>query len=454
MNKKILVISSLVIIIAVVIVLVISSSYPENEEEMAAGSIGKVDKYREANIQGYDIELRSDFIKEDSKIKQLVRDLTYYYITMNRLSGILGSINYTSFCGKLPDNNGNICDKLMDLREFVDNNREKLKTSIETFASAYDNDDPPKSDIENQMIQIADFHIQFMKKNDILNEVITDLDRVINNPNNSKNFQNMKDVIQIRDLLLITNLEIASVIGDNDNYEFATDQKIKNTDIIKDISSNNLKCAFLLENEMALNSVYSMGGNLEFLLSSKEGIKSIMGTLLSDEDILKLLSQDGIDNNNAINMLSVGPANSKLDIIVLSHNDLNLMESMEHSNKIIVFSGGMNDLKVYSKVDGLSFIIPFGIFGIAQNDLNSIMSQEEINSIMSQEDVKSVMSQEDIIKFLNQGQIGFFTNENIAKLFSFGIGNLNVNLGTFMGFPDALSGNNLEVLNARRNMDP
>jgi hypothetical protein len=165
MNKKSIIITiSLVLIVAVIVVLIINNDYPENGEEIAAGTIGKVEKYREANIQGYDIELRSDFIKDDAEVKQLVSDLIYYYITMDRLSIILSSINFTSFCSKLPDNNANICEKLMDLREFVENNNEKLKNSILTFAAAYKNEHPPTSDVENQMIQVADFHIQFLKE--------------------------------------------------------------------------------------------------------------------------------------------------------------------------------------------------------------------------------------------------------------------------------------------------
>jgi flagellar basal body-associated protein FliL len=101
MSKKlIIIIISVVVIIAVVAIMMISSTYPENEEQIAAGSIGKVEKHHVANIQGYDIELRSDFISDDSQIKKLVRDLTYYYVTMNRLSFVLGSINYADFCGK------------------------------------------------------------------------------------------------------------------------------------------------------------------------------------------------------------------------------------------------------------------------------------------------------------------------------------------------------------------
>jgi hypothetical protein len=52
MNKKrIIVTISLVLIVAVIAVLIIYNDYPENGEEIAAGSIGKVEKYREANIQ-------------------------------------------------------------------------------------------------------------------------------------------------------------------------------------------------------------------------------------------------------------------------------------------------------------------------------------------------------------------------------------------------------------------
>jgi hypothetical protein len=429
MNKKlIIIIISVVVIIAVVAILMISNSYPEDEEQIAAGSIGKVEKHHVANIQGYDIELRSDFISDDSQIKKLVRDLTYYYVTMNRLSFVLGSINYSDFCGKLPDNSGNICDKLMNLKEFVDNNREKLKTSIETFANAYDNDDPPTSDVENQMIQIADFHIQFMKRNDILNEVIRDLDRVIDNPQTSKNFNNINDVIQLRDLLLITNLDIASIVGDKDNYEFATDQELKNTDIIKDISSNNLKANPFLVYSNILQSVYSFG-DMQNLMESQEGINSIFGGLISNDDVKKLFAPATEDGSQVKSIYSYQIGNSKLEIAAVNPNiELNTIRNLDKNNIILFVSGGLNDIKACSQIEGLSFLSPYGIFGITQNDLSVVMSQDDWNS------------------FFNDGNLSVFANEDIIGAVWYGVGNLNSTLGTFLGFPD--------VLSARRNMDP
>ncbi len=422
MNKKFLIVTALVLIVAVVVVLVISNSYPENEEELAAGSIGKVEKHNEANVQGYDIELRSDFIKDDAQIKLLVRDLTYYYVTMNRLSYVLSSINYPNFCGKLPDNSGNICDKLMDLREFVDNNREKLKTSIETFAAAFDNDDPPTSDVENQMIQIADFHIQFMKRNDILNEVIKDLDRVIDNPQNSKNFENMNDVIQLRDLLLITNLDIASIVGDKKNYEFATDQKIRNTDIIKDISSNNLKVSpFLVYSNSLGIGPANMFGDMQKFVASQEGIKMIFGNLVTDENIQKFLTPAINANKASQGYQSMIIGNSKLEIVIPpGYVDLNFINNMDHSNKLIVILGGTDDLKVYSEVKDLSFFTPYGVYGITQN-------------------MAIYSSQEDMNNFISQGQLSIvFSNEKILNVMAYGIGDLNSSLGIFMSLPASI----------------
>jgi hypothetical protein len=88
----------------------------------------------------------------------------------------------------------------------------------------------------------------------------------------------------------------------------------------------------------------------------------------------------------------------------------------------------VNDIKVCSQIEGLSFLSPYGIFGITQNDLSVIMSQDDLNS------------------YFNDGNLSVYANEDVIGGVWYGMGNLNSSLGTFLGFPD--------VLSARRNMDP
>jgi hypothetical protein len=385
MNKKGIIITiSVVLIIAVVAVLIFSNSYPENGEEIAAGSIGKVDKYREATIQGYDIELRTDFIKDDSKVKQFVKDLTRYYITLKRLSGVLGSIDYSTFCSELPDNNAYICDKLMDLKEFVDNDTEKLKNSITTFSSAYKNDDPPKSDVENQMIQIADMHIQFLKKNNILNQVIKDIDRVLDDPQNAQKLKNKNDIIEIRDILLITNLEISSIIGDKENFEFATNSDLKNPKIMKDISQNTLKSKYIIEGQPI---------NIEGLITLNIGYQESQGNLnIQTADVEPPIV-------NLTEELSIVSGGSSLEIIVVeSVEDLKSIDTKSFETSIVIVVGAGEELNSAVKsMEGLDFLNPGGIYSIAQ--------------VSAQTGVEN----QDVLKALSQGNLNVYSSEAIIK---------------------------------------
>lgn len=424
MNKKSILITAVIIIAAAIIIIFATGTYPPDDNEKAAGAIGKVEKQRDPNIQGKDIELRSDFIENDDKIRTLVRDLTIYNITLNRLSFILGDIRYDQFCGKLPDNNGNICDKLMDLKEFVDNSNKKLVKAITTVAGAYENENPPTSDIENQMIQVADFHNQFMKKNDVLNEVIADLDRIINDPKSKENIDNIDEIVKLRDILLITNFDIAAQVGDKENFEFASNKDIKNTNTIKDISSGKIgsSSSFGLFNN--LEAVY---GNQKLNIFGSQGsdmIGFLSVPLLSKESLQIFGSKEELNKAQSQDKLEMTYAGSNLKVVFVNEKGLESVMNSGQLNDIIIPKVVMSseDLSVYNN-DKLNLIVippaTINIFG-AFNEKNL--------GFLSQEDLKSVMS---------TGDLNVLANEDLTKVFM-GVGDLNSNLGMFLGTSDKL----------------
>ena len=415
MNKKSIIITAVIVIAAAIIIILATGTYPPDDSEKAAGAIGKVEKHRDPGIEGKDIELRSDFIESDDKIRKLVRDLTIYNIILNRLSFILGDIKYDQFCGKLPDNNANICDKLIDLREFVDNSNEKIVKTITTVAGAYENDNPPTSDIENQMIIVADFHNHFMKKNDVLNEVIADLDRIINDPKASKNFGNIDELIKLRDVLLITNFDIAARLGDKENFEFASGKDINNTDILKDITSgkSGVSSSFGLFNK--LEAAY---GNQKLNIFGSHGsdISGFLSTAIFSEESLQIFGSKE-DLNNALNQdkLEMTYAGSNLKVIMVNEKGLEAAMSSEQLNDIIIPKVVMSSeqLGVYNNEKLNDIVVPpatINIFGAFNSDNLGFLSQEDLNSVMS------------------SGDLNVLANEDITKVFM-GVGDLNSSLG-------------------------
>lgn len=424
MNKKSIVITAIIVIVAAMIILYATGTYPPDDSKKAAGSIGKVEKQHDANIESKDIQLRSDFIESDDKIRRLVRDLTIYNITLNRLSFILGDIKYDQFCGKLPENNGNICDKLIDLKQFVDNSNEKIAKTIVSVAGAYENDNPPTSDIENQMIQVADFHNQFLKKNDVLNDVIADLDRIINDPAKSKSIDNINEVTKLRDILLLTNLDIAAKIGDKDNIEFATNHSIKNKNIIEDISKGKIGSGANFDLFNNLSSVYS-NEDLNIFGSQENDLGVYLSQgILSQED-LNVVMADGGQNKSMSQdgMQIISYAGSKLNLILVNEKGLESVMSSGQLNDIIIPKVVMSneDLNVYNN-EQLNLIV------IPPATLNAILFSQDDLGFLSQEDLNTFMSNGDLSVFsgekLNVIILGGFSDLNSSLAFVFSSGKL------------------------------
>lgn len=238
MNKKVLIALAIVVIAAVVIIAFVD--YPPGDDKKAAGTIGKVEKYRKVNIQGSDIELRTEFIEDQEKLVKAVSSLIDYYALTVKLDNILASIDYETLCPAIESFDPEVCQKLKDLEKFVSANNTRIQSAINTLGAAYENENPPKSDIENQIITFADFHMQFLNRNDAVNEAIEALDNSL-----EKNPENADKLAELRDFLMFVNLDMAARIGDEENVEFVFARKMINPErLIKEVDGK-----YFLEND-------------------------------------------------------------------------------------------------------------------------------------------------------------------------------------------------------------
>jgi hypothetical protein len=202
---------------------------------------------------------------------------------------------------------------------------------------------PPTSDVENQLIQVADIHIQFLERNDILNQVISVLDRVIDDPNSSRNIENINDIIQIRDILLITNLEIASIIGDQENYRFSTDNDLKAPDIIKDLSSNILKNSFINSADFPIIvATINLRDDFGSFPESQQVVENsiIAGGLVTKSSITNSVEQVESNENLNANTYKIDPIiNSQISIIIVGSNVLKSGITQNLENTIAIVPG-------------------------------------------------------------------------------------------------------------------
>jgi hypothetical protein len=261
--------------------------------------------------------------------------------------------------------------------------------------------------------------------------VITDLDRIIDDPNSSRNAENINDVIQIRDILLITNLEIASIVGDKENYEFSTDNDLKDPNIIKDLSSNTLKNSFINSADIPkVVSTINLRDDFGSFSESQQVLERVIigGGLVTKSSITNSVEQVESNENLNANTYKIDPIiNSQISIIIVGSNVLKsgITQNLENSIAIVTGIESVEDLKFVAGIENLSVVVPIGVYSASQHNFVASAGVQD----------------QDMNNFLTKGQLNLFNSEKINVVFSnYGIGNIGDNLKMVLyGLPDGLS---------------
>lgn len=408
MNKKILVVLA-VVVVSVIIILSISD-FPPTEDSKATGTIGKVEKYRDASVQGKDIELRTDFIEDEAKLKSALSSFIQYFAVTNKLENILSNIEYDKLCSSLDGEDKNLCQKLKDLNTFVTNNNDKLENTINTMIGAYQNENPPTGDIENQVIAFADYHMNLVDRNDVINEAISAIDKVlIAKPN----IENKQQLIELRDFLLYTNYDLALKLADKENAKFLTKKDFIEPD--KYLFKKDGRVIFKLEVEKpeylsGLDDIFVSPSSFASVNKEKEkfGAYSFdkLGSFWSNDKLNVILVGSNLLSLDPVNLEPWGPYGSEIKLTLgISTYDPNSANQMQQ----VVFS---------------------------EDDLNSVMVSEKLNSVMAEDKLNVYLSTGGLNVYLAD-------SKDLDIIVIFGLPN---SLGQSWGAADKLEGIKLKQL--------
>ena len=134
MKKQNKIIIGIILGIAVVIIL-ISFLFPSVYKGLTSGSFGKADKYRQEQMSESDIHLRSEFVQDTAKLRQMITGLIYYALFTENLSmtidTCLTSFNLQGF-DKNPAN-AEAIHLLTDYSSFIKNNNTLVRVGLDTL---------------------------------------------------------------------------------------------------------------------------------------------------------------------------------------------------------------------------------------------------------------------------------------------------------------------------------
>ncbi len=405
MNKKVLIALAIVVVAAVVVIAFVD--YPPGDNKKAAGTIGKVEKYRKVNIQGSDIELRTEFIEDQDKLVKAVSSLIDYYALTVKLDNILASIDYETLCPAIEASDPEVCQKLKGLEKFVSANNLKIQSAINTLGAAYKNENPPKSDIENQIITFADFHFQLLKRNDAINEAIEALDNTL-----EKNPENAEKLAELRDFLMFVNWDMAARIGDEENFEFVFARNMIDPQrLIKEVDGK-----YVLENS---KPVPDLTPGLDEIFVSRK----LADVISEDPDSARTAIKKAFPGIGGEFNFKCACENEKVDFdenkinVILVSDELSFLcfegglQSVLDAGLDASLEGQFLDAADFLESDlGVVFVSPLTVVLGSWSCLESVMAEENLGVYLSQEDLQILADGGTFgaINFFAQDDLGVF----------------------------------------------
>ncbi len=174
----------------------------------AAGTIGKVDKYRNVRVTDMDIELRNDLLA-DSSLKEAYKNYLIFEYTANikMADNIQYAIEAASQIEGFRAVNGQSLERLEDYAYFLDNARLHLLEAIATLDKL-----TGKSPIaiRTVMNNAGNAMAQTSYRSNVLFDFITDVEKFFD----STNKEAYPELAKAHDLLF-ANLFIASIVNEN-----------------------------------------------------------------------------------------------------------------------------------------------------------------------------------------------------------------------------------------------
>ncbi len=289
----------------------------------AAGTIGKVDKYRNVKVTEHDIELRNNLL-EDASLKEAYKNYLLYEYTANvkMADDIIFAIEAAGKAGGFRAANVQSLDRLEDYAYFLDNARLQI---LEAIATLNELGNKSQIAIQTVMNNAGNAMAQTTYRSNVLFDFITAVERFFESANKEEH----PELATAHDLLF-ANLFIASIVNEN-------------TPALQYLSGREL----FTENEsLALKDGVIQGVaalDAELLSVGFTDKESMLMLILSSDQMRVIYLVDGITLQGIIDTDQSGSFRSHgdfLDLLVVLSNDATGLQGVMQNKEAILGSVG------------------------------------------------------------------------------------------------------------------
>ncbi len=306
-NKNLFIVSVLIIFI----ILVLSIFLPKVNDSDSAGTIGKVDKYRNANTGQEKVLFRNEFLKDTSALRNVINMLS---LNANVLQKIPSDFeNWENSLQSILDKDNNLAMQFNHLNElslFLKNNLSIIAATRNLLIKYYKQETIDKSiDVENNLVQFSDFINNLSEKSKVLDTLFISLNGLLEKDKLAK-INTTKDETEklknVRERMLGTIAFYAVNFGVQSTLNLALNSKVYNAVVLN--QTLNSYTNFSAQNQQ-LNSYVpvSAQNKLNLVLNSDYFYNGIEITAKNNEMNATIANKlSGVELSNMLKLKELG----------------------------------------------------------------------------------------------------------------------------------------------------
>ena len=398
MKKQNKIIIGVILGIAVVIIL-ISFLFPSVYKGLTSGSFGKADKYRQEQMSESDVKLRSEFVQDTAKLRQMITGLIYYALFTENLSMTIDTC-LTSFklqgFDKNPANTEAI-HLLTDYSSFIKNNNTTIANTTRMLAAFMLRDTLAQSmDIEKNLRDFANYVNQVNEKDSVLTIALTRIDSyLIGNKTLQKKEDEIRNLKAIRDQLVIKSTQFMALTGNKQgigsmlSYVVSSQAQYSGVSVLSGIQESRIVQAQVGVVELpskVVNATLCAGFSLSSALQANVSSSQVSGT--GQLGSYKVITDAAKINLNSL-VLYDKPS---LCFIVSSSENLKVVYGKDNLNTILC--GTNPNLGIICAFTGkvLEVTLNAGVLSAINSSptINAALSAAQLNIIVPAKEIAAV----------------------------------------------------------------
>jgi len=332
--------------------------YPFDYSEETAGTIGKVEKFRESSTGDNSIVLRSELLKDSVLLEQTLAGLLLFNGLTNEFAAKLDSSHQLIGTNLNMASKLDSLDNLLVFNEFLRNNTENLNMNLKLITSVLSADTTDLSiDADNTLLQLDNYLIQLQNKNELLAAVVRELDSKMKDLDVEIPDTNIAQLVTARDQLLGNIFKYGMFIFNRDKLSSFSAMKILQASNLEKIVFDKEKLAVMsnensLKNREDLLKLLARDKSLDLIYIydiEKLGVGNAFNRNLGSQYAYGpkmfacfLENLKAIYNQDKLNMIFSGGTKENLGPIVYTNIDMGVMNQMKEKG---IFDKAMNAIR-------------------------------------------------------------------------------------------------------------